>query len=398
MGVLDSFFSDNPNDAAYTALMAGLLSGKGSFGSIAGNSLLGAQGAYSQANSNQLKNQATKLQIEEMARKLKSQQQAEADAEAFRAKFMSMGSPQMRASQAALAGGGGPTVDNAAKISPVDPMTQMLYDAVAHRQATPLQFAQLTQKDNSPLIVPADSAVLDRATKKPIYTNTKTDKNLTDDIKEFNFATQRGEVPDGMTFTEWLRANKKAGATNLSVSADRGFAGAFGKNAADALQAASDAAVSAQASNSTIADIRDAMKSGSVILGPGATVRQVFARAGQIIGAGTPESAQALANTKKVEQGLARIELEAANLIKGQGQVTENERKIVQRAAAGQIQDLTPAELEVALRAIERNNNTKIKFHETKAKVVRSNPAVGSLGGLLENPTANQTLDWSQLK
>ena len=73
-GIFDSLFSDNPNDAAYLALASGLLGGKGSFNSILGNSLAGAQGAYSGAADRGLKNQMTKMQIEEMARKLKEAQ------------------------------------------------------------------------------------------------------------------------------------------------------------------------------------------------------------------------------------------------------------------------------------------------------------------------------------
>lgn len=38
------------------------------------------------------------------------------------------------------------------------------------------------------------------------------DDKATDDMREFLFAVNRGEIPNGMTFTEWLRANKKAGA------------------------------------------------------------------------------------------------------------------------------------------------------------------------------------------
>lgn len=40
----------------------------------------------------------------------------------------------------------------------------------------------------------------------------------TDDMREFAFAVSRGEVPTGMTFTDWMRANKKAGASQVSVT------------------------------------------------------------------------------------------------------------------------------------------------------------------------------------
>jgi hypothetical protein len=67
MGLFDSLFSDNPNDAAYLALASGLLGGKGSFNSILGNSLAGAQGAYSGAADAQMKRQLMKAQIGDIA-------------------------------------------------------------------------------------------------------------------------------------------------------------------------------------------------------------------------------------------------------------------------------------------------------------------------------------------
>jgi len=208
-------------------------------------------------------------------------------------------------------------------------------------------------------------------------------------------------LPSGMRMgangPEWIpgylegkKTVAKAGASNISLSADKGFAGAFGKNAADALQDAQDKAAAAQASNATIGSIRDAMKSGSVILGPGAQTRQTLLRAGQVIGAGSPTAAAQLEKTKQVQQGLAQIELSAAQLMKGQGQITEAERGIIRRAAAGEIQDLTPQELDVALKAIERNNKAAVESYKRRAKTVEGNPALGSLGGLISPPEEAQ--------
>lgn len=350
----------------------------------AGRQSLSAMDAYKQRQFQ------GKLQSEQL-RQIEEAKKQQAAQEAFRG---SLPSPDMQASQAALAGGGGPTQANAAKIAPVDPQSRLIFGAMKAGMLSPLDYLKLQQKDDTPMIVPEGGAVVGKNGVAKFF-NPKSEKPPVTAVQEYEYAKQGGYQG---TFEQWVKEKARAGATNVSVSADKGFAGAFGKNAADALQASQDAAVSAQASNSTISDIRDAMKSGNVILGPGATIRQMFARAGQVAGAGTPEAAQSLANTKRVEQGLARIELEAANLIKGQGQVTENERKIVQRAAAGQIQDLTPQELEVALKAIERNNAMKIKSHEIRSSVVRGNPAVGSLGGMLDAPNPGKVIDWNSLQ
>lgn len=216
MGILDSFFSDNPNDAAYTALMAGLLSGKGSFGGILGKSLMDAQGVYGSVADSNLKNQYTKLQIDEAKRKAKQQETALADQENFRNMLIAQGSPEMRASQAALAAGGGPTVENAAKISPVDPTQSLMFKALETRQLSPLDFLKLTQKDAAPQKVGAGERVYSHDYKTILADNPKEQ----DPNKGLPSGMRMG--PNG---PEWIPGYldaqmmlRKAGAANVSVN------------------------------------------------------------------------------------------------------------------------------------------------------------------------------------
>ena len=69
MGLLDMFTSDDPQQQAYLALAAGLLGNKGNFGSVVGQSMLGAQETYQNARKAQQQSQLTKLQLEEIQRK-----------------------------------------------------------------------------------------------------------------------------------------------------------------------------------------------------------------------------------------------------------------------------------------------------------------------------------------
>jgi hypothetical protein len=220
-------------------------------------------------------------------------------------------------------------------------------------------------------------------------TNPKpTEEKLTDDMREFEFAQKRGEVPAGVTFTEWMRGNKKAGATNIAINPEKAFLQALGPIAAKTIEASHDAATAAQSSNATISNIRESLSKGNVILGPGSEVRRTGMRIGQILGVGGKGSAESLANTKAVEQGLAQIELDAAQLMKGQGQITEAERAIIRRAAAGDIQSLTVSELDVALKAIERNNTQKINTHNSRMKNLPQSS--GPLNPLLQAPPPPQ--------
>lgn len=207
-------------------------------------------------------------------------------------------------------------------------------------------------------------------------------------VREYQFAVGQGYKG---SFDEWNKATKKAGASNVSMSmgAEKKFSEAIGTAAAKTLGESQDAAQAAQGSLANATTVRDALKQGSVLLGPGAQTRQTGLRIGQVLGIGSKDSAGTLARTKQVEQGLASLELDAAALMKGQGVISESERLILRKVSGGQIQDLTPGELDTALTAIERNANRRIDTHRQRVKQIPAG-AAGGLGQLLEAPAAGQ--------
>ena len=103
-----------------------------------------------------------------------------------------------------------------------------------------------------------------------------------------------------------------------------------------------------------------------------------------MIGGGN--SAERLANTRGLMQGLARQELEAAKGMKGQGQITESERAILRKAEAGQIDDFTPAEFNAYLNAIEKTAFYRIRSHDETMKRVKTQPGVGNISQFYELP------------
>lgn len=180
----------------------------------------------------------------------------------------------------------------------------------------------------------------------------------------------------------------KSGAGNTSIKVENklgeGVAAQVGPMAKESLEKA----VSAQSTLSTIGSIREAMSKGNVILGPTAGARQGALRVLDLINAAPKDTPEALANTRQVEQGLAMIELEAAQIMKGQGSVTESERGIIKRAAAGEIGNLSPAELETALKAIERNSKSRLASHEQTVKRLRSNQSTAPVADFYAAPPA----------
>lgn len=128
MGLLDNMTPDQ----AQGLLQAGLslLQSRGNFGNAIGQAgMAGVQGMQqytdraAQKKRGLLMDQLTQGQIDQ-------QQAQQAQAQQQRDYLKNLTSPQMAASQTALAGGGGPTIANAEKVAPVDPMQQQMFDAV----------------------------------------------------------------------------------------------------------------------------------------------------------------------------------------------------------------------------------------------------------------------------
>lgn len=115
-----------------------LLGSKGSFGHAVGEAGHGALGDAMKIQDRSFQNTQRQMQMEQ----LKRQQQLQQQQDAWRQNAVS---PQMQASQAALGGGGGPTMANAAKAQPVDPNRQMLFEAMQAGVIDPQTYIQSLQ-------------------------------------------------------------------------------------------------------------------------------------------------------------------------------------------------------------------------------------------------------------
>ena len=91
------------------------------------------------------------------------------------------------------------------------------------------------------------------------------------------------------------------------------------------------------------------------------------------------DSGERLKNTAVAMQGLANLELSAAQAMKGQGSVTENERSLIKRAAAGDLQSFTQPEVLSLLNALEKTSQFKIKAHEKNLTRLKNRPDTADL-------------------
>lgn len=127
------------------------------------------------------------------------------------------------------------------------------------------------------------------------------------------------------------------------------------------LQQVTDAANSANDTLRNIDTIAPALS--AAVLGPAADYRTAMLRVGQQLNIAGPDAEKTLQNTRQVVQGLAQSELTAAASMKGQGPITDSERALIKRVAAGD-QTMTAAELRTGMAAMQKLAYQRIKDHE----------------------------------
>lgn len=219
MSLFDAFATDDPKKAAYMAMAAGLLGGRGSFNQILGESMLGAQKSFQQARQAQQASEMNRQQLAQLQRQ--AQQQARQDElQALPMQFYKP--PSMPAVDAT--GGMETAATNPANASGPGSFDQEGYLTALRGKdfMESLRQEQMLKKQAPELKSFAPGHVVgtnEGGTFKPSFTvpdkPEKPDKG-TSDMQEFAYALSRGEVKPGQSFTEWMRANKKAGASSVS--------------------------------------------------------------------------------------------------------------------------------------------------------------------------------------
>jgi hypothetical protein len=165
----------------------------------------------------------------------------------------------------------------------------------------------------------------------------------------------------------------------------------------------------ARSANETLTNIDRMLPAlDKAIVGPGADYRTAMLRIGQQLNIAGADANEQLSNTRTVVQGLAQQELDAAAQMRGQGGLTEGERGILRRAAAGD-QTLSAAEIKQALSTAQKtaryrlaaqqdyvNRASKLPGFEQFAPMYQVTPYGGGGGG--GNPLLNAIDQQLQLR
>jgi len=168
---------------------------------------------------------------------------------------------------------------------------------------------------------------------------------------------------------------------DVRMPGNQQFLAGAGTNISETLQNLTTQARAANDTLATIERIRPALD--SAITGPAAEYRTTMLRIGQQLGVSGQNEAERLSNTRTLVQGLAQMELDAAAGMRGQGALTEGERGILRRAAAGD-QTLSLPELNSAMNAAEKVARRRIASQQDYLERARKLPGFEQFAPLYE--------------
>jgi hypothetical protein len=165
--------------------------------------------------------------------------------------------------------------------------------------------------------------------------------------------------------------------TNINVSATntpagKSLAAPIGQRAEASLVKAEGATEIMNAANS----VREALNSGNVIAGPGAGIRTKFAQVLEMAGVGDKEK---LTATRTAIQGMADLTLQSRAELRGQGQITDTETQLLERARSGKIEDMTLAELQTVVNVSQRLAGRLWSNHQTLMGTMKTDPAAADV-------------------
>ena len=231
---------------------------------------------------------------------------------------------------------------------------------------------------------------------KPVASGAPKQKASPSEIQGYNLAVEQGYKG---SFLDYQTALKKAGAGNTVLNvANKTFGSEFAKGAGEAVNSAFTAAQGAVGTLGRIQSLKPVLEGGKLFSGTLANSQVAGARLADALNIGGKDNAERLQNTAVAMQQLAGLELSAAEAMKGQGAITENERSLIARAAAGDLMKMTAKEVSSLLSSLEKTAKFKISVHESNLKRLKQNPELASVAQYYELPPIPTTPAMSGLQ
>lgn len=207
-----------------------------------------------------------------------------------------------------------------------------------------------------------------------VYRNNKSNRGTEKDPLAKERASFQA-IQEGGQFGEYMKAkDKKEPLVDMRgmVIGSKEVAKDLASNVGNMADASKTRAESGASMVTNSHRILDALDSGKVIAGPTAKARLWLTQLGNVMGFTGDE---ALSNTRQAIQGLASMTIDARGKLKGQGQVSDYEGKLLEKAASGNIEDMTAAEIRKVVEVNERLGRQMWASHEKLLAKLRDDPA-----------------------
>jgi len=141
----------------------------------------------------------------------------------------------------------------------------------------------------------------------------------------------------------------------------------LGNLAGAQLDTSYNSANGAMSTLNSIALIKPTLKEeDGVFAGPLSGAKVYVNRLATSLGVEGATDQERLNNTVTAMRTLAQFELQAAEAMRGQGQITENERVLIRRTAAGDLTTMTQGEIVTLLGALEKTAQYKVSQHNAR--------------------------------
>lgn len=166
--------------------------------------------------------------------------------------------------------------------------------------------------------------------------------------------------------------NAPASQVTVNNQMERGLS----NKAVDRIDKGANVAEQAVKKVNTVNRMMDAIEKENVNLGPGATVQQYMGQIATKMGVGGKTVDERIQNTRTIIQGLADMVLANREQLEGQGQISNYESQLAERAATpGEINQFTIPELKSLLALADRSARFEYGLHENRMQMLRNEPS-----------------------
>ncbi len=265
-------------------------------------------------------------------------------------------------------------------------------DKISPEKFTPASLAKFSQSRNYGDLVPRDKLEFVEGVGVNPFDPANANRSIPNPNKPFALDSQGNPVPN-RAYQDYEIRKAGAGATrvsnNVAVNTEKSLLNTIAGGMGAQIDASLAQARGASDSLRTIGQLGDILNSGKVMAGPATKPAMLLTQLGSQLGLAGKDATETLQKTRAAMQQMAQLELDAAGQMKGQGQITENERDIIRRAASGDI-SMTLTELKTLTASLEKTARYRIERHNKNVQPLLANPNAAALAPFLTVPSPAQ--------